>query len=346
MNVSIVIRSYNEAHHIGKLLSGISVQNLTPHEIIVVDSGSTDDTVAIAEKFDARIVRIDNREFTFGRALNVGCEAATGDILVFASAHVYPTRKSWLSEIVKPLEDKRVILSYGKQRGADVNKYSEKQIFKAWFPDRSICPQLSYFCNNANCAVRRADWLDQPYDETLTGLEDLDWAKKAQAKGGWIAYTSRAGIIHVHAESWREVRNRYRREAMALRRIDKSAHFGKIDFLRMFATNCFSDLAHAVRDKRLLREAWSVVVFRYNQFRGTYQGHNGPEEVTAELRKIFYFPHTAKSVDDEALFSAEHEIIDYTRLQAPIAPNSAPHPRRWTVVESASHGTKKPSSKT
>jgi glycosyltransferase involved in cell wall biosynthesis len=83
MKVSIVIRSYNEAQHIGKLLLGIAAQSLAAHEVIVVDSGSTDDTVAIARKHGAKVIEIDKREFTFGRALNVGCRSAKGYIVLF-----------------------------------------------------------------------------------------------------------------------------------------------------------------------------------------------------------------------------------------------------------------------
>lgn len=316
MKISIIVRSYNEAAHIGKLMLGIAAQTLRPHEVIVVDSGSTDDTVAIASRFGAKIITIDTREFTFGRALNLGCKAASGDILVFASAHVYPSRRSWLAELVKPFEDRRVVLSYGKQRGDGTNKYSEHQIFKAWFPEQSVCPQRSYFCNNANCAVRRETWLEQAYDETLTGLEDLDWAKRAQEKGGWIAYASRAEIIHVHDESWMSVRNRYRREAMALRRIDRSAHFTAFDFARMLVTNCIADVRQAFRERRMLKELRSVLLFRYNQFLGTYQGHNDPGEITAELRRIFYFPNKSRGRHEEELCPVEHELINYELLQA------------------------------
>jgi glycosyltransferase involved in cell wall biosynthesis len=314
MKISVVVRSYNEARHIGKLMVGIAAQTMPPHEVIVVDSGSTDDTVAIAEGFGARIVRIDKREFTFGRALNIGCAAATGDILVFASAHVYPTRKTWLAELVRPFQDERVVLSYGKQRGNGVNKYSEHQVFKAWFPEQSVLPQRSYFCNNANCAVRRSTWAGQPYDESLTGLEDLDWARKAQEKGGWIAYVASAKIIHVHDETWASVRNRYRREAMALKRIDKSAHFTRLDFARTLVGNCINDCLHAIREGRLMQEFTSILQFRYNQFLGTYIGHNGPEEVTAELKRIFYFPKSG-AVSVESLCPVEHEVIEYDALE-------------------------------
>lgn len=338
MKVSIVIRSYNEAQHIGKLLLGISAQTIQPHEVIVVDSGSTDETVSIARKHGARVIEIDNREFTFGRALNIGCRAATGDVLVFVSSHVYPTRRSWLFELTKPFDDDRVVLAYGKQRGGEINKFSEHQIFKAWFPERSVCPQLSYFCNNANCAIRHSVWLEQHYDETLTGLEDLAWAKSAQEKGGWIAYASRAEIIHVHDETWRGVRNRYRREAMALRRIDKSGRFSVFDFVRTLLTNCVVDLVQAAREGKLINEARSILAFRYNQFVGTYQGHNGPSEVTAELRRIFYFPQSARAPEEEELCPVEHELINYERLQVG-GQNGSPAPgRRLAVVGSDARG--------
>src|SRR5690606_20664091 len=165
MKCSIVIRAYNEGKHIRKLLLGISQQSLQPREIILVDSGSTDDTVAIAREFGVRIVAIEKRLFTFGRALNIGCAAASGEILVFVSAHVYPRHADWLASLVAPFADPKVVLSYGKQRGNELNHYSEHQIFAKWFPSQSVSNQRSYFCNNANCAVRRSQWELRPYDE-------------------------------------------------------------------------------------------------------------------------------------------------------------------------------------
>ena len=94
--------------------------------------------------------------------------------------------------------------------------------------------QLHPFCNNANCAIRRSLWLEQPYDETLTGLEDLYWAKKMQAKGHRISYQAGSTIIHVHEERWRNVFNRYRREAIALRLIQKNETFNFLTFLTLF----------------------------------------------------------------------------------------------------------------
>ena len=67
MQCSVVIRAYNEAEHLGRLLDGIAHQSSQDVELILVDSGSTDGTVPIAESYGARIVRIEPDEFTFGR---------------------------------------------------------------------------------------------------------------------------------------------------------------------------------------------------------------------------------------------------------------------------------------
>lgn len=290
MKVSIVIRAYNEDEHLEKLLLGISVQSLKPHEIILVDSGSTDQTVNIARRYGLKIVPIEKSQFTFGRALNYGCEAATGDICVFASAHVYPVFDTWLETLVAPFADERVAVSYGRQIGNELNKFSEHQIFAQWFPEDSMCPQGTYFCNNANCAVRRSDWEQYPYDETLTGLEDLAWAKAAQARGSWVAYAADATIVHVHDESWEQVFTRYRREAIAMRAIDDHAHFTRLDLAWLLMRNIASDWMEAWRQGVLRKEFGSIVLFRYNQLTGTYRGFNDPPEISAALKTRFYYP--------------------------------------------------------
>lgn len=314
MSVSIVIRAHNEAEHIERLLAGIAQQTVAPGEVILVDSGSTDDTVALARAGGARIVPIERSDFTFGRALNRGCAAAGGDLLVFISAHAYPVRTTWLEQLLAPFENDRVALSYGRQRGNGTNRFSEHQIFARWFPPQSVCPQPTHFCNNANCAIRRSVWEEHPYDEGLTGLEDLAWAKEVQARGRWLAYVAEAEVVHVHDEPWDQVRNRYRREAMAMRSIDDHAGFSRADLVTLLARTVASDARAALRRRVLHRELGSIVRFRYNQLAGTYQGFNGPPEVSSQLRARFYYPGEDEHVADGDRDSST--MIDYGALES------------------------------
>ncbi|MCQ3939217.1 MAG: glycosyltransferase family 2 protein [Chloroflexi bacterium] len=290
MSCSIVIRAYNEEKHLGRLLEGIKHQTLKDVEVILVDSGSTDATVSIAESYGAKVVHIPSAEFTFGRSLNFGVREATRDFIVIASAHVYPVYPDWLAALLHPfLQDERVALAYGKQRAPAFAKFSEQQVFHQWYPDASNLDQPTAFCNNANAAIRKRLWEQHPYDETLTGLEDVEWGKWAKGQGYKIAYVAEAEIIHVHNETPRGVYNRYRREAMALRKIYPEAHFNFYDFLRLTITNILSDLWHAARERVLLKNLASIFWFRFMQFHGTRIGHRETSLVTPQLRETFYY---------------------------------------------------------
>jgi glycosyltransferase involved in cell wall biosynthesis len=289
---SIIVRCYNEREHIGKLLYGIFEQRHDDFEVILVDSGSTDGTLEVAEQFPIEeVVYISPEEFSFGRALNMGCEAASGEFCVFASAHVYPRRVDWLDSLLEMFEE-NVALVYGKQRGNEVTKFPERRIFRRWFPEDDIERQSSPFCNNANCAIRRSVWEEFEYDESLTGLEDLDWAKRVQEANWDLSYAADAEIIHVHDESSLDVYNRYRREGIAYSRIMSEEEFGFTDFLRMFTYNTFADYLAAAREGELLDSFVEIPRFRLMQFFGTYRGFAQDRPVSDRLRRRFYYPDT------------------------------------------------------
>jgi glycosyltransferase involved in cell wall biosynthesis len=313
--VSVVIRCRNEEEHIGRLLAGILEQSTEGVDVVVVDSGSTDATLSIVDRFPVRLVRIRPQEFSFGRALNRGFEAARGEFVVAASAHIYPVYRDWLARLLQPFDDPQVALVYGKQRGDERTRYSERRVFAAWFPETSDLNQSHPFCNNANAAVRRSIWERLPYDETLTGLEDVDWAQRAMTAGYRIAYVAGAEVIHVHQESARDIFNRYRREAMALARIQPTVHFGLADFLRLASSSLVSDIGHALREghRPAVRD---IALFRVMQFWGTYRGFRAPGAVTIELKRRFYYPQGwPRDASGEGRQEGEDGArIDYARV--------------------------------
>lgn len=314
--VSIIIRCYNEEKQIGKFLEGIKHQALQDLEIILVDSGSTDATLAIASRYPVKIISINKDDFSFGYSLNVGCEAAKGKYLVIASAHVYPVYHDWLEKLISPFEDEKVALVYGKQRGNETTNFSEHQVFAKWFPDQSDLKQGHPFCNNANAAIRRIVWERFSYDETLTGLEDLAWAKQALAAGYRIAYEANAVIIHVHDESPPKLFNRYRREAIALKATFPQEHFNLFDFVTMYFQNVINDLVHARQSCVLWGNIGNIFTFRLMQFWGTYRGFSQHGLVTQQLKQKFYYPAERNQIKSPPMFSEEiRPVIDYSSMK-------------------------------
>jgi glycosyltransferase involved in cell wall biosynthesis len=295
MRGSIIIRAYNEEGHIRRLLTGIQQQTLQDVEVILVDSGSTDGTVAAALEFPIQVVRIRPEEFTFGRSLNRGIEAAKGEFVVMASAHVYPVYPDWLERLLESFDDPKVALTYGKQRGDDGSQFSEHEIFRRWYPDEPQPQQPHPFCNNANAAIRHMLWEAHPYDELLPGLEDLAWARWTFEQGQRIAYIPAAEVIHVHRETPQAVYNRYKREGMAFKQIYPQEHFRITDFVRLFSANTLNDLRAAAHQQRFARSWRSILWFRWMQFWGTYQGYRQSGPLTWQLKQAFYYPRQSAS---------------------------------------------------
>ncbi|MEZ5003158.1 MAG: glycosyltransferase [Chitinophagales bacterium] len=308
MKVSIIIRAFNEEKHIGKLLKGISEQTETSIETILVDSGSTDKTVKIASHYNVKLVTIKPEDFSFGYSLNKGCEAASGEFLIMASAHVYPVYKDWISQMLLPFENNEIALVYGKQRGNELTKYSEHKIFEKWFPEESDFDQQTPFCNNANSAIRKSLWENDRYNETVTGLEDLEWATRIMEKGYKIAYNADAEIIHVHEETPQSIMNRYYREALALKKIMPDHKFSFLDFVKLTSSNIVSDFAHAFQEKKLIKNLFTIPEFRVMQFWGTYKGHNLKAN-DGTLRKRFYYPNPINNKNTAK--DLERTKIDY-----------------------------------
>ena len=260
------------------------------YEVILVDSGSTDNTVQIGKEYGAKIVNISKDEFTFGRSLNRGIEVAAGEFIVNISAHCYPVYHDWLSQLIKPFEDPKIAVSYGKQRGGKENHYSEHQWFQKYFPDEAQPRQQNPYTHNANAAIRRSLWEEHKYSEAITGLEDLEWSSWAVNNNYFIAYVPEAEVIHKHSETLGQVHNRYLREAIAMKQILPSSKFSLWNFIRLSTSKILSDLKSASNDGAFWSEIMDIFGFRIMQYWGTFRGYNYSGEIDSDLHQGFYYP--------------------------------------------------------
>lgn len=292
MKVSVIVRTYNESRYLSELLSAIQKQEISGAsiEILLVDSGSSDNTVSIAEDFGCRIIHLNKKDFSFGRSLNLGCEASGGDILVFVSGHCIPAKRNWLLNLITPISEGRVVWTYGRQIGIHKSRYSEIQIFEKYYPSVSVIPQNGFFCNNANAALLRSVWNENRFDEELTGLEDMHLAQLVVNKGMRLGYVSEAAVFHIHNESWRKIRNRFEREAIALQYIMPEVQISFSDFIRYLFSSVILDYGRAIREGVLLNRAIEILFYRFSQYWGSYRGNHTQRKISRQKKEKYFYP--------------------------------------------------------
>ena len=305
VETSIIIRTLNEAKHLEKLLQGIHRQNYHDWEIILVDSGSTDDTMGIASRYGARIFHIPQEEFTFGRSLNLGCQQAQGKYLLFASGHVWPVTNNWLHNMVKPFEEPAVAMVYGRQRGTDTSRLSELKDLEDQFGPTSHILVDEPKGNNGNAATRHDLWLDQPFDESLPGLEDVDWARKAEKKGYRIYYAANAVVYHSHEETLGQVYRRYFREAVATKRMFPHNQFTLSDLVKGVPYFTLRDILYALR-KHKRRKIFQVPGSRLAHLLGIYRGFRYQKQLTQSLLEGLQIPDSYQTIKIDG--PGKHEV--------------------------------------
>lgn len=288
--ISIIVRTYNEQKYLGECLSSIFNQDTKMrYDVIVVDSGSVDNTLNIANDYPVKIINISKADFTFGRSLNTGCRAATGRILVFISAHCIPKTPNWLEKLIDPILAGRAQYSFSRQIGrTGITNPSEEMFFKKYYPEQKVSHVTDYFVNNASAAVAADCWQKFHFNEELTGLEDLMLGKQLVNDGGSIEYVPDSMVEHIHEETWEQIKNRFEREAVALKEIEHSLAISFDDSIVLFFRALLKDLA-CIR-RVTFGVCLQVLKYRSAQYFGCFRGGRLSREVVRRRNQSYFYP--------------------------------------------------------
>ncbi len=290
--ISIIIRTLNEAKYLPELLNSLKQQVLPNFstETIVVDSGSDDGTIDIANNNNCKLVHIKKSVFSFGKSLNIGCQNASGDIFVIISGHCIPVDKNWLKNLVTPILVNHANYVYGRQIGRDTTTFSENLVFKKYFPEKGKHQFPNYFCNNANSAIEKTIWSKYKFNEDITGLEDLELGKRLIENGGKIAYANEACVYHIHDENWAKIKTRYERETLAFLNFEPSMKLSFFEIIQGFLLSVSNDLFDGGMKIGKLKQILSIIQYRSAQYYGYWIGNRQKREVSAKTKNRFYYP--------------------------------------------------------
>ncbi len=215
--VSVVIPTFNAGPEFEELLQKISSQERDfEHEIVVVDSESTDGTAELARRYGATVHQIAKQKFNHGATRNLGISLSRGEYIALTVQDSVPLDERWLYAMVENLErDERVAGVYSRQlpreeadvlTRAVVNARRTASLERREQPGESpkryrrMNPRkrrrLATFDDVSSC-IRRSVWEEMPFERTRFG-EDLRWSKRVIEAGYKIVYEPRSAVIHSH----------------------------------------------------------------------------------------------------------------------------------------------------
>ena len=217
--ITVIIPTYNAAVCLPALLQKLKDQTLS-HQLIIIDSESTDRTREIANKYGALLITISKAEFNHGSTRNLGLNASDSEIIVFLTQDALPASSYTLEKLVDSLcAQENIAIAYGRQlpypqtkvfgRFARLINYPAESIIKT----KALIPEMGIktcSCSNSFAAYRKKDLqlVGLFPSNTILG-EDVSVAARLILLGKAVAYSAEAEVFHSHDYTLVEEFKRY-----------------------------------------------------------------------------------------------------------------------------------------
>jgi glycosyltransferase involved in cell wall biosynthesis len=220
-SATVIVRTFNSERTLPTTLAALARQTVRP-EIVIVDSGSSDRTLALARPAADRIVELAPEEFSYGRALNRGAEVASGEVHLALSSHCAPSTDDWVERSLGHYARRDVAGTNG--RAAAVDRHPPDEVIVQTGADADPFPMFSNHASSWRAAV----WRDFPFDEELVASEDAEWSLRVRA-AGWVIVFDPALLVptdHRWQQGPRALYRRIRNETLG------TAAFTRVEPLR------------------------------------------------------------------------------------------------------------------
>jgi rhamnosyltransferase len=292
--ITIIIPVKNGDYWLEGLFRRLVKQTLFDRsEILVIDSGSTDRSLEIINRFPVRLVQIPAGEFNHGATRNLGVQSARGKYVVMTVQDAQPTDERWLEKLLEGFDGEDVAGVCGQQIVPHDPDKNPVEWFRPFSPpgkrkysysraefDRLSPAEKRQVCgwDNVNAIYDRKVLIEVPF-RPLTFAEDGMWAKDALEAGYAIVYNTAARVNHYHFETPEYAFKRY---------FTVAYHFYK--FFGLTPSYGGSEIVALLRNIRILwrerqvrwKDKWKWLLYNYKWRRAV---HRSVQVFNAALNK-------------------------------------------------------------
>jgi glycosyltransferase involved in cell wall biosynthesis len=231
--ISIIIPTLKEGGFIERTLENFKGLSI-PHEIIISDGGSTDETLSIAKRYTDKIVVWDKpHRQTFGEAKNAGAAIAQGEFLVFIDADVtIPQSEAFFKEMITEFRKKPSVIGMIVPLRPWIENHSYMDSFfceplNLWY---IISNNIFHYGNGSGefQMVRAARFREiGGYREDLAGGEDCDFFNRLGKAGRTLSYwrlSVRHSCRRAHKTGWVKLYWMWARQGFSVLLLNRTAY--------------------------------------------------------------------------------------------------------------------------
>jgi O-antigen biosynthesis protein len=219
--VTVAIPVLNGARYLDEVLTAVRAQVIEREvEILIVDSGSTDDSLEIARRHGARVHQIPKSDFSHGGTRNLMMELAKGNHVAFLTQDATPADEHWLAALLGGFDQAPDVAAVfgphdARPEASHVIKAEMERHFATWGDagreidiqrfDRSPTGLAEYraspgrlsFLSSVNCCIERGAWEEIGFRE-VPYAEDQLFGRELIEAGYAKVFHPKARVLHSH----------------------------------------------------------------------------------------------------------------------------------------------------
>jgi rhamnosyltransferase len=197
--VSIIIRSFNEGWALRQTLPALQAQDYRNWELIVIDSGSTDDSVELIRKAQPRhFIQIEPGDYHAPRVMNHGMRLARSNFVIFLNADATPQDSQWLRPLVRMLLNPNVAAVFGRQVPRPGCQAVFARDYETCFGSQHTTGRRNCFFSMVSSGIRKDIWARRGFNEALRYSEDAEYTRWCRAHCYHVIYEPASCVIHSH----------------------------------------------------------------------------------------------------------------------------------------------------
>ncbi|MGD1024339.1 MAG: glycosyltransferase [Candidatus Sulfotelmatobacter sp.] len=214
IEASVIVPTFNGACRVGTCLEALLKQTPPKNiEILVVNDGSTDNTVGAVERFSG-VRLISQANAGPAAARNRGALEARGTIILFTDDDCVPMPE-WLDAMLEPFQDPEVVGAKGVYRTHQTSPVARFVQIEYEDRYRLMRSQSSIdFIDTYSAAFRRDRFLAMNgYDISfpVACAEDIELSYRMSARGWKMKFAPAAIVYHTHPDTiWRYLKKKYK----------------------------------------------------------------------------------------------------------------------------------------
>ena len=204
---TIILRTFNNDDIVGQTLKALSSQSYKDYELLVVDSGSTDNTLKIVSSYEHRLIKVKKEDYHPGIVLNNAVSKANTGLIVFLNSDTVMLHKNCLRTLINELKDEETSAVYARQVARPEANPWVRRDYEIAFPKDKDSPSWMYYSLPLS-GIKKAVWEKNKFYTEAWASEDTKMGVDLTEKGFKIKYLPNVIAMHSHNYTLKQIYNR------------------------------------------------------------------------------------------------------------------------------------------